>query len=342
MMDQLKRTNHFVPQLYLKYWGDNKKQIWTYQLLVPHKQFPNWKRIPISVAASQRDLYTVISKGQENDNFERWIDSEFENPVQESLLKVFTNKKLATHDWNRLALFLAAQDVRTPSNYFETIERWNKELPKLLEKSLKDSLERFDKKYREGNSISQEPTGVDIFEDLVDVTIIPKSESETGANEIYAQITAGRKLWLQSAQFLLTKTCKVLLEHKWSIVEPANGMTWFTSDHPVLRLNYYEEGRYDLLGGWGKKGGNIIMPLSPKHLLFTEIGKEYPDYFNFTSEKTYEIQSFLAERAFRNIFANKQTPGIVRLRPRHVNLDEFRNEELQWKRWHEEQSNAEK
>lgn len=341
-MPQLKRNNHFVPQLYLRNWGDKKKHVWAYPLLVPNKRVANWKRMAISVVAAQRDLYTVISKGQEDDSFERWIDSEFEFPVQESLSKVANDKKLTSSDWNRLALFLAAQDVRTPSNYFETMERWEKDLPDLLEKTLKQAVGALDKNYREGTPSSEKPTGVDIFEDLVKVEIVPKAKSESGSNEIYAGVIAGRKLWLNGARFLLTKTCKVLLNHKWSIVEAAKGMTWFTSDHPVLRLNYYKEGKYDLRGGWGNKGGNIMMPLSPRHLLFTQVGHEFSDYFTFTTEKTYEIQRFLAERAFRYIFANKQTPGVARLRPRHVNLEEFNNEEFQWKKWHEEQSAVEK
>jgi len=152
----------------------------------------------------------------------------------------------------------------------------------------------------------------------------------------------GRKLWIESQRFLLTKTSKVLLKHKWSIVEPANGMSWFTSDHPVLRLNYYGEGKYDLKGGWGREGGNLIMPLSPKHLLYTQIGAEAADRLTFTPEKTYEIQKFLAERAFRYIFAQKQTPGILRLRPRYINLEEFENEEQQWSKWHAQQSSVEK
>ena len=283
-------------------------------------------------------MYTIISKGQEDDSFEKWIDLDFETPVKETLSRVANNKKLTNQDWHRLALFLAAQDVRTPTNYFETMERWQKELPILLEHTLKNTINVLEKNYLEGHSIPKTNFEKNLFDDVLDIKIVPKSETTSGSNELYASITTGRKLWLNSIRFLLTDTCKVLLTHKWSIVEPAKGMTWFTSDHPVLRLNYYGDGKYDLRGGWGNIGGNLIMPLSPQHLLFTQIGKEAPDYFTFSVEKTYEIQRFLAERAFRNIFANKQTPGILRLRPRYVNMTEYKNEEQQLQKWHDEQS----
>jgi hypothetical protein len=84
------------------------------------------------------------------------------------------------------------------------------------------------------------------------------------------------------------------------------------------------------------------MPLSPNHLLFTQIGSDAPDYFTFSTEKTYEIQKFLAERAFRRIFSHKKLPGVEKFRPRSVNLKEFNNEEEQWKNWHNEQSSVEK
>jgi len=337
-MQQLKRENHFVSQLYLKNWGDSKNRIWSYQLLVPHENFPKWRLLPIGGVAFQRDLYTVILNGQENDNFERWIESEFETPVKESLSKVFNNKKLSLLDWNRLARFLAAQDVRTPLNYFESTERWQKELPKLLEETLKNSLSTLEKYHREGKPLPKSSSNLQFFNEMFNVSISPTTIPETKMKEVRAEIVAGRKLWLESQRLWLTKTCKVLLKHKWSIVEPARGMSWFTSDHPVLRLNYYKDGKYDLKGGWGKKGGNILMPLSPNHLLYTQIGSDAQDRFTFSIEKTYEIQKFLAERAFRWIFANKKLPGVVKLRPRYVNLKEFNNEEEQWRKWHEEQS----
>jgi uncharacterized protein DUF4238 len=248
-MHQLKREHHFVSQLYLKNWGDSKNRIWSYQLLAPRENFPKWRHLPIGGVAFQRDLYTVISNGQEDDSFERWIEAEFETPVIDSLSKVINNKKLALLDWNRLARFLAAQDVRTPLSYFESIERWQKELPKVLEKTLKNSIHTLDKYHHDGKPIPESSTKSEFFNQMFDVSISSNPLPETNMREIRTEVITGRKFWLESQRLLLTKTCKVLLKHKWSIVEPANGMSWFTCDHPVLRLNYYKDGKYDLRGG---------------------------------------------------------------------------------------------
>ena len=142
-MTQLKRDNHFVSQMYLKNWGDTKNYIWSYRLLIPNERFPKWKHLPIGGVAFQRDLYTVISDGHEEDTFERWLEAEFESPAQDAISKVVKNRKLSLVDWNRLALFLAAQDVRTPVNYIESTQRWQKELPKLLQDTLDNTIRIF-------------------------------------------------------------------------------------------------------------------------------------------------------------------------------------------------------
>ncbi len=71
------------------------------------------------------------------------------------------------------------------------------------------------------------------------------------------------------------------LGYRMLLARPAYGRHWFTSDHPVVKLNYYGQGNYDLKGVWGKKGGYIFMPISPHHLLFTEFGNDLPDRLTF-------------------------------------------------------------
>src|SRR5258706_3741315 len=193
-MSQLKRENHFVSQLYLKNWGDNKNRIWSYQLLVPHENYPKWKHLSVGGVAFRRDLYTIISNNQEDDSFERWLETEFETPVNESLSKAITNKKLTLLDWNRLARFLAAQDVRTPLNYFESIERWQKEIPKLLEKTLNTGISTLEKHHRDGKPIPENPTRSQFFNQMFDVSISPNPRPGTNMREIRAEVITGRKI----------------------------------------------------------------------------------------------------------------------------------------------------
>lgn len=83
-----------------------------------------------------------------------------------------------------------------------------------------------------------------------------------------------------------------------------------------------------------------MMPLSSRHLLFTEIGKDLPDRITFSPEQTRLIQRCLAERAHRLIFADEPMELVSKLRPRHVDATMFRAEEEEWSRWHATQSAA--
>jgi hypothetical protein len=75
----------------------------------------------------------------------------------------------------------------------------------------------------------------------------------------------------------LTKTLKVLHKHKWMILEAPARLVWFTSDDPVVCLNFGSDFDYDFNGGWNRRRGIILFPLSPRHLMFTEIGTtSYP------------------------------------------------------------------
>lgn len=142
---QIRRDNHFVSQFYLKNWSKDGKRINTYRLLVSNEKVPLWELKPIRGVAYRRDLYTTTINGEEVDEFEHWLENEFEIPVQEVIEKVKLNKNLFKEDWDKLALFLAAQDVRTPTTYQESVAQWEKSLPNLLENSLSESI----KKYKE-------------------------------------------------------------------------------------------------------------------------------------------------------------------------------------------------
>ena len=130
----------------------------------------------------------------------------------------------------------------------------------------------------------------------------------------------------------------VLLRHRWTVVKPYRGMEWFTSDHPVIRLNYHADGRYDFRGGWGSPGSEILVPLSPKHLLYTQIGRQRLRTTELTREGTFRIQTLIAERAFRRVFARTPVSRIGWFRQRVVSLEAYRTEEEQWRKFHAENS----
>jgi hypothetical protein len=84
-----------------------------------------------------------------------------------------------------------------------------------------------------------------------------------------------------------------------------------------------------------------MMPLSPYHLLHTQVGTRRQRYSTLSIEHTRIVQRLLVERAFRAVYSTTEAEWIVRLRPRRIDTKLFQSERDDWERWHAEQSEAE-
>jgi hypothetical protein len=161
--------------------------------------------------------------------------------------------------------------------------------------------------------------------------------------KLRVEVLVGRSSWLFSIKTLLSGTADVLADHSWTILRPPEDLRWFTSDDPVVCLNYYGDGDYDFKGGWRHSGTEIFMPLSPKHLLYTKVGQKVPPRGSVIPRATAEIfRRCIAEHAYRYIFTTAPDPDVPKLRPRRVDGDLCRSENEEWRKWHADQSAAER
>jgi hypothetical protein len=295
---------------------------------------------PIRGIAFQRDLYTRVDRqGNESDDFEQWIADEIESPALAAIGRAINDRRLSPEDWRHIALFFAAQDLRTPSNFLECMDRWREDLPGLIQKTLSESVERIRQATREGVHFPSRSVPPD-SEASAGVEVAIQRE-KNGSSRIYASVTAGRAMWVEDMRRLLGGIAKRLENHKWSIARPAPGLQWITSDHPALKLNYNGADDYDFGGGWGSRGTELILPISPRHLLYTQIGSKAEPRFTFSAEKTWELQRLLAERAHRWIFSRAPLRDVARFHPRVVDAAAFEAEERAWQKWHGDQSSSE-
>ncbi len=333
------RKNHYVPRVYLKFWESSYKRLWTYRTLVSHKGVPLWKKSSISGIAHHEHLYTRLAKGRESDEIEKWLDLEFESPVEEILQKVIADSRLTRDDWKILVRFLAAQDVRTPARLMEFIQRWNQDLPQFLEEETDNIVKRIEKNKGDGTKLPHiKPVP---HSELIPLKVGTIKQDQEHI-KLKVEVVSGRGLWLFGIKRALTKTIDALHEHKWTILSPPEGMTWPTSDNPVIKLNFSGMRNYSLKGGWGVSGGNIFMPISPNHLLFTEIESRPPERgTKLEYDKAMFIRRMITENAYRMIFAKEQDKDIPKLRPRVVSLEQVENEKKQWAKFHEDQVKAE-
>jgi hypothetical protein len=230
--------------------------------------------------------------------------------------------------------------VRTPLNFIESMKRWEQEIPAILETSIRDTVDKLDRARAEGIALASkaEPNA---FSESFRVHIEPHSEPSSDKAMVRAEVSLGRSLWIASMRHLLTGAANTLCQHRWSVVELHGDEEWPLTDHPVLRLNYYQPGQYDFRGGWGNTGSEIMMPISPRHLLYVQVGKNAPNRFSFLPKETQLVQRLIVERAHRWVFARQPTPWVAQVRPRVVDQAIFVAEQNAWKHWHQEQVEAE-
>ena len=125
----------------------------TYRLLVPHPQVPTWKRKSLRGIAYHSHLYTRLTAGGETDEIERWLEHDFETPAAVPLRKLISGERLTPTDWNHLIRFVAAQDVRTLARLLENLQRWQAELPSLIQDVLEEAVEKLRQPKARGKSL---------------------------------------------------------------------------------------------------------------------------------------------------------------------------------------------
>ena len=88
-------------------------------MLVSDPSVPEWERRPIRGLTRQRDLYTTFEGDREGDAFEIYLTREIEEPGQEAIERLIAKRKMKPADWRRIAMFVAAQHLRTPLFFVE-------------------------------------------------------------------------------------------------------------------------------------------------------------------------------------------------------------------------------
>jgi hypothetical protein len=222
-----------------------------------------------------------------------------------------SNTSLIADEWDRLLRYVALHDVRNPARYDDNMNRWQREVPDILEDVLNSSVKKLEE------AMINETHNFQVLQDseLLPIKVSSGPTSIHDQGFLKAEVTLGRQLWLFSIQHLLTKTYKVLGDHTWSLIEAPEGVHWLTSDYPMVRLNYYHPGSYDFKGGWGNKGSEILFPLSPKLLLYTQIGNKVK-LTDLSIEMAERLNECIAQNAYRFVFAEQRINNICAIVPR--------------------------
>ncbi len=333
------RDNHYVPEFLLRQWA-LEGRVFLYRILVSAPAVPEWHQKPTSTVGFRDDLYTSFSGGQEVDAFEKWTQG-IETPAATSIQKLTAGSKLTPADWRDIIRLVALQDLRTPQGFLELRKLWDRVIPGALTKSMQDAIGQLERAHMRGERLPEPPDRPDPIERLVRIEIEPPSEHGSDKAKIHATVPSGRRLWLETVRNLMENAAKVLLTHRWSVAAPSGDLQWPLPDHPVLRLNWNSESDYNFGGGWNSPGTEIMMPLSPRHLLYVKVGAKMRNRFTLGDDATQLLQRLLAERAHRYIFATRNEKWVATARPRTVDAAAFAAEDRQWREWHQDQLSSE-
>ena len=252
-------------------------------------------------------------------------------PAAPILKKACSGEKLSHKDLKILLPFVALQDVRNPARWFEFRQRAEQTLPEIMNSILLEL-----KHLLESGQKREAPTPSARESALFPSRVFTETDEYQPTARVGVEMPVSRSLWLGQIRHTLTITYKVLLKHKWTILRPAIGWNWFTSDRPLVRLNYYKHRHYDFNGGWNSRGSEILFPLSPKYLLYTQIDNpSVPQHGSFCSpEFTLLVRKIIAENAYRYIYSHYEDPLVAWHMPRIVNREKFIWEQKYWNQWH--------
>jgi uncharacterized protein DUF4238 len=222
----------------------------------------------------------------------------------------------------------------------ERMVEWQKTVPPMLNEVLREAVAKHEAAKQSGIVIPAKRTPHSEY-----LPIRTHKEIAPGERmgKVRVETIAGRGFWLFSLKQLLTSTLQVLFEHRWTILKPHESTFSFTSDDPVVKLNYNSPMDYNLQGGWGSKGTEILLPLGPRHLLYTQVGNRPPQRgWTFSREQTETLQKLIATHAHRMIFSHTSSRFITSMRTRTVSSAAVRAGREQWEKWHDDQVRAER
>jgi hypothetical protein len=301
---------------------------------------PLWSLRPIRSVAVQRDLYTTVHSDSVSDETERWFAQEIEQPGLEASEHLIAGKRLSRDEWHAVIRLYALQETRTPQSYIEAMRRWGQSMPEVLERTLHESVQELERGRAAGRVIEPRPSASNAFDGVFKVEL--RSNGSGTGGTLSASVVLGRRLWIAGIRHTLdSKPNEALLRHQWSVLIPADGYEWPLTDHPALRLGYQGPNRFNFQAGVRRRHADLMMPLSPYHLLHAEVGKTRRGVHQLTREQTIVCRSALLKRAHRVVFSTRPVAWIPREYPRIVDRKAFEWERAQWQHWHAEQSLAE-
>ena len=338
---QITHKNHYVPRFYLKLWSTNGHSVQIYDCIVSREHVKTWATGAISRTACWDDLYTNRVYGEDDDKFERLMERAFETPAKPVFDKVKCGAAINDEDMAILVNYLIAQLVRTPA-WFLNIQKVYEEIAEpVIAEVIKDTLIDYDNGTLTSSNSDRMPRLYEPFGTSL------KSDIDVRGNEVTVTVETyyGRRQFLNNAWRCITgRVGDHLRSQNWRLFDVPQGYELFASDNPVAIIGF--RGNEMSIGanlGVGVDKVVVAMPVTPRHLLATQVGlsRVEMDALRLGDQLFSQFQRASIENATRYVYAPKPSRLVEKVRPRTIDSEYYEFISGARKLWGKEQDTVE-
>ena len=333
-----KRDNHFVPRAYLKQWSNNGNTVWTYNTIVWNEHQKFWESKGVGGLAHWKDFYTQVKDdGTIDDSVEAYFDKEYESKTGEAFKKVREDSQLSDEVMDTLVDFAILQMVRTPA-WFSYYSAAMADAFPLVTNKLFDKLEAELASGKPTQRIFEKTYRAPYYEPFPQLDINIDVDDKT--KEITVTLPMGRRSFLASiGQILKGGVAKRMRDYNWAVIEMPKDVLLPTCDNPFVRLLVRPGMQPTLDAGVGDKNAALFMPLTPRHLLFVDVGGRTLDERQLTEDPWVIdlIRESIVQNAVRYVYYCKPSDWIVDMRPRRVDREYCLKIDEVMRSWHDSQ-----
>lgn len=325
-MSNLSRDNHYLSQMYLDAWKNNDNKVEVYELLVPNSKVPKWKPKSTKSIGSLDSIFVRLNNGTETDDIEKWFNEKYETPAKEALNHAINGERITVDEWHKLIDFVACHIVRSPAYIIKILDTAQDKCTSIFQ----DKCE-YISNMPESEMLDIVKNQKEIKDDeLFPIKITDISNESDKRSILKVETIFGKQFYLWIMKYLLQNTANILHNHKWGIIMVDERVVLPTSDDPVICLNYNNENDYNFGGGWGRPNSNILFPISPNKILYTQIGVKVKPRYQLDLKMSLILKKIIIEHSYRKIISNFKDPEIEKIKPRYINLKEFKREKKMW------------
>jgi hypothetical protein len=295
-MNNLSRKNHFLPQLYLKAWENERSKIWVHRGFVSRKSVPLWSEKSVSRFGYVENLFVFQPPGSngETDAVEKYFNIEFENESTDIIRKLIVGKQLQADDLSTLIDFAVSLYARSPDRLLaglDIVDNALDKFPAVFFATVFGKADSANHLYESKTKPHVLPISTD-FNPVEGVSVIAQGDNYT---DVQFDFHVGKEALPYIIESGLN-AAQVLHTYRWRVVDFPPDISVPVSANPVTILSVLPNNKLSLNNGLASPGAMIIVPISPHQTLYTKVGETNPDT-EFTNEQLSDLARGIARNS---------------------------------------------